>query len=762
MNSEIQQQPERLLEISRGLRSAKRNDTPGSDYQMDLHPEGVRETSAFGLHLLPPLRVPNLFVTLTGGIAALNPRLISSTLSACIVLLTLTFCSALTSYAGASRPFATAQPISLVEARWTSGFWFDRFELCRTNMMPNMGRLMEGTNYSHFLRNFEIAAGRAEGRYRGAPFNDGELYKLMQAASAAYAVAPSEYFRRNLDRTIEIIAKAQRPDGYIHTPTLVRVRNGDTNAAPFQDRHNFEMYNMGHLFTTACVHHQATGQTNLLAIAIKAADFLERTFAETTPEAARSSVCPSHYMGIIDLYRETSEKRYLDLAKKFFALRSQITDGGDDNQDRIPFEEQTTAMGHAVRANYLYAGATDLFMETGDPSLWKPLEPIWRNLTEQKMYITGGCGALFDGASPYGSKDQQSITRTHQAYGHNYELPNTTAHNETCANIGNVLWNWRMFLATGEARFMDVAELALYNSVLSGMSLDGTNFFYVNPLRTTDPLPVELRWQHQRVPFVSSFCCPPNLVRTIAGAAQFAYAKSTNTIWVNLYGSSELETDLPGTGKVKLTQETEFPWNGRIRIKILAAPEEVFALKLRIPAWAKDAQVRVNHGPGSSGREPAQTSPQGGQSRLTSAATFHEIRRAWKSDDVVDLDLRMDTVLVEANPLVEETLGQVAVKRGPIVYCLESSDLPVGVRVQDVTISAANQFLARYDQRLLGGVVVLDTTLQAKSPAAWDKQLYRELAPATFRPIKTKLIPYSVWANRGKSEMSVWLPLTHQ
>jgi DUF1680 family protein len=657
------------------------------------------------------------------------------------------------------RPFAKVQPIALSEAHWTSGFWFDRFELCRTNMLPSMGRLMEDTNYSHFLRNFEIAAGLAEGRYRGASFNDGELYKLMQAASASYAVAPSEYFRRNLDQAIEIIAKAQRDDGYIHTPVLVRSRNGDTNAAPFQDRHNFEMYNMGHLFTTACVHHQATGQTNLLAVAIKAADFLYRTFADSTPEAARSSVCPSHYMGIIDLYRETGDQRYLDLAKKFFDLRSQITDGGDDNQDRIPFEKQTTAMGHAVRANYLYAGAADLFMETGDTNLWKPLEPIWQNLTEQKMYITGGCGALFDGASPYGSKSQSSITRTHQAYGHNYELPNTTAHNETCANIGNVLWNWRMFLATGEARFVDVAELALYNSVLSGMSLDGTNFFYVNPLRTTDPLPTELRWQHQRVPFVSSFCCPPNLVRTIAGSAQYAYAKSADTIWVNLYGASELETELPSIGKVKLSQETEYPWNGRVRIKIKTAPEKEFALKLRIPGWAKDAKVRVNLRPGSSGRESAQTSSQSSQSLLTSAATYHEIRRVWKAGDIIDLDLQMETELIEANPLVEETLGQVAVKRGPVVYCLEAVDLPPGVKPLDVSLSPDTKLRARYDQRLLGGVAVLEGTAHARTNANWSGQLYRELQPAKPTPIKLRLIPYSVWANRGPAEMSVWLPL---
>ena len=649
-----------------------------------------------------------------------------------------------TTQASEPRPFATTQPLALTDARWTSGFWFDRFELCRTNMLPNMGGLMAGTNYSHFLRNFEIAAGSADGRYRGAPFNDGEVYKMLQGLSATHAVAPSDALRDQINDIIATIAKAQRDDGYIHTPTLVKLRNGDTNAAPFQDRHNFEMYNMGHLFTTACVHHQATGQTNLLKIAIKTADFLYRTFNESSPEAARSSVCPSHYMGIVDLYRETGDSRYLELAKKFFTLRAQITDGGDDNQDRIPFEQQTNATGHAVRANYLYAGAADLFMETGDTNLWRPLEPIWRNLTEQKMYITGGCGALFDGASPYGSKNQTSITRTHQAYGHDYELPNTTAHNETCANIGNVLWNWRMFLATGEARFMDVAELALYNSVLSGMSLDGTNFFYVNPLRTTDPLPTELRWQHQRVPFVSSFCCPPNLVRTIASSAQFAYAKSADTIWVNLYGASELETELPGNGKVKLSQETEYPWNGRVQIKIIAAPEKEFAIKLRIPGWAKSASVRINH-------RPANISAKSG--------SYHELRLAWKSGDVIDLDLRMDTELIEANPLVEETLGQVAVKRGPIVYCLESVDLPKSVKPLDISLSPATKLRARYDHRLLNGVTILEGTALARTNSNWSGQLYRELKPAKPTPINLRLIPYSVWANRGASEMSVWLPL---
>lgn len=645
------------------------------------------------------------------------------------------------------RPFAKVHPVAIGDAHWTSGFWADRFERCRTNTLPALGRLMEGTNYSQFFRNFEIAAGLAEGRYRGAPFNDGELYKLMQAASAAYAVEPSDYFRRSLDRAIAVMAQAQRADGYLHTPVLVAQRNGDTNAVPFKDRNNFEMYNLGHLMTAACVHHQATGETNLLAVAIKAANFLVATFSNAAPEVARSSVCPSHYMGIIDLYRETGDRRYLELAKKFFALRSEIKDGGDDNQDRIPFEQQTTAMGHAVRANYLYAGAADLFMETGDANLWKPLEPIWRNLTEQKMYITGGCGALYDGASPDGSKNQSSITRVHQAYGRSYQLPNTTAHNETCANIGNVLWNWRMFLATGEARFVDVAELALYNSVLSGVSLDGTNFFYTNPLRVTDPLPTELRWSRERKPFVSSFCCPPNLVRTIASSSQFAYAKSTNTIWVNLYGASELETELSGLGKIKLAQETEYPWNGRMRIRIIAAPTNEFALKLRVPGWTKDARVRINHQPAISSLK---------------ASSYHELRRQWSAGDLVDLNLPMDAQLIEANPLVEETFGQIAVKRGPMVYCLESIDLPKGVKPLDISLSPDIKLRARYDQRLLGGVAVLEGQALMRTNANWTGQLYRELRPPNSWPIKVRLIPYSVWANRGPGEMSVWLPLARE
>ncbi len=613
--------------------------------------------------------------------------------------------------------------------------------LCREEMIPGMWSLMEGTNYSQFYENFRIAAGLAAGKHRGAPFNDGDFYKWLEGACAAMAVSKDEALGREIEEIVGVIAKAQRADGYIHTPVLIKERNGDASAKPFQDPLSFETYNMGHLLTAACVHYRVTGRTNLLAVARKAADFLDATFREPTPELARMAICPSHYMGMVELYRTTREPRYLALAKKFFAMRDLVKDGGDDNQDRVQFEDQTNAMGHAVRANYLYAGAADLFAETGDENLWRPLERIWTNVVEQKMYITGGCGALFDGASPDGSKEQKTITRVHQSYGRNYQLPNSTAHSETCANIGNVLWNWRMFLVTGEARFVDVAELALYNSVLSGGSLDGTNFLYVNPLRHLETMPAELRWPAKRVPFMSSFCCPPNLVRTVAESADYAYAKSSNAIWVNLYGGNTLATTLRGIGAIRLSQETAYPWNGRVRITVKECGGGEWGLKLRIPGWAKTASVRVN------------------EKLMAGAApgNYFELRRAWRAGDVVDLDLEMEARLIEANPLVEETLNQVAVQRGPVVYCLESADLPRGVRAMDVMVPADITLRARYDERLLGGVVVLEGQALARPAGDWSGELYREARPAAGKAVNLRLVPYCVWGNRGTGEMTVWM-----
>lgn len=642
-----------------------------------------------------------------------------------------------------SSPFAIVHTVGLDETHWTCGFWADRVEHCRTQMIPSMARLMEGTNYSQFFRNFGIAAGLANGKSCGAPFNDGDFYKFLEGASAILAVTNDTSLQAKLDDIIAVIAKAQQTNGYLDTWVQLHKRDGNTNVGPLLDPENFEMYNLGHLMTAACVHYRVSQKTNFLAVACKAADFLCDAFRNPTPALANNLICPSHYMGIVELYRATHEPRYLELAKKFLAMRNLVKDGGDDNQDRIPFAEQEAAEGHAVRANYLYAGAADLFLETGDTNLWVPLSKIWTNVVTKKMYITGGCGALYDGASPDGAKDQKHITRVHQAYGRNFQLPNTTAYSETCANIGNVLWNWRMFLATGDAKFIDVVELALYNSVLSGAALDGTNFFYTNPLRVTDPMPTQLRWSRQRIPFVSSFCCPPNLVRTIAESADYAYGKSSDAIWINLYGGSSLQTTMPDGGQIRLSQETDYPWNGRVRIRIEAGSKKEFALRLRIPGWAREASVRINDSPANNSPTPE---------------SYFEIRRVWKAGDFVDLDLPMPARLMEANPLIEDDLNQVAIQRGPMVYCLESPDLPPGLRISDVLIPSDIILTARYDQRLLDGIVVLEGKVLARPEGDWSGKLYREFQPEELKPINGRFIPYCVWQNRGPSEMSVWLP----
>jgi uncharacterized protein len=639
-------------------------------------------------------------------------------------------------------PFAKVQTVGMDEAKWTHGFWANRFALCRTQMVPAMEHLMAGTNYSQFFRNFQIAGGLAAGNSHGATFNDGDFYKWLEGASATLAITNDAALNARLDEIISAIARAQETNGYIDTWVQLHQRESDPNVAPFSNPQNFEMYNFGHLMTAACIHYRATGKTNLLAVACKAADFLCDEFKTPTPALANNLICPSHYMGIVELYRTTGEPRYLELAKEFLAMRDLVQEGGDDNQDRIPLAQQSEAEGHAVRANYLYAGAADLFLEDGDSNLCEPLMQIWTNVVTKKMYITGGCGALYDGASPDGSRDQTHITRIHQAYGRNYQLPNTTAYSETCANIGNVLWNWRMFLATGDAKFMDVVELSLYNSVLSGGGLDGTNFFYTNPLRVTDPMPLELRWSRTRQPFFSAFCCPPNLVRTIAESANYAYAKSGNSIFVNLYGASDLNTTLATGKNIKLSQETEYPWNGRVRIKILERGN--FSLNLRIPNWADGASVRLNN-------SPADFSPR--------PESYFEIKRTWKSGDIVELDLPMPSRLMEANPLIEDDLNQVAIQRGPIVYCLESPDLPQGVKLSAVFIPSDMSLTARFDQKLLGGIVVLEGQVLARSNGDWAGKLYREFSPEQFQPFKAKFIPYCVWQNRGRSEMSVWLPV---
>jgi hypothetical protein len=647
-----------------------------------------------------------------------------------------------------SSPYARLRGVPLGAVRWTEGFWHDHFQRCRDVMVPNMWQVWQDDDLSHGLANFQITAGDKEGHHAGPQWQDGDFYKWLEGVVAVYAVTKDESLDRLMDELIELIGRVQRADGYIHTPVLIKQRQGIIAAQEFGERLDFETYNMGHLITTACLHYRVTGKESLLAIAKKAADYLYRFYIEAASDLARNALCPSHYMAVIELYRTTRDPRYLELGRNLIEIRDLVTGGGDDNQDRLPFRQQTTAAGHAVRANYLFAGVADVYAETGDASLLETLEKLWENVVYEKMYITGGCGALYDGASPDGSPDQATITRVHQSYGREYQLPNATAYNETCANIGNVLWNWRMLNITGEARFADILELVLYNSALSSIGLDGKSFFYTNTLRQVDDLPFELRWSRQREHYISCFCCPPNIVRTLAEVSGYAYSLSDEGVWVNLYGSNTVETDLLNGESIILTQETNYPWDGAVKITVKAAPAGEFGLMLRIPGWAEGVTVRVN----GAAFNPA---PASGQ--------YFKVSRKWSAGDTVELNLPLPVRLLEAHPLVEESRNHVAVMRGPMVYCLESPDLSPGVRPSEVFIPRDIELQPRpvnLPDGPLDGVVALEGRARV-APEQRGKvhPFRREMRTAPLGEVAIKMVPYYAWANRGESEMTVWLPL---
>lgn len=484
--------------------------------------------------------------------------------------------------------YAKLKPVDMNAVTWTSGFWGERMQICKDSMVPHLWNTYTDANISHAYKNFEIAAGKDTGSHSGPPFHDGDFYKLLEAVASIYAITKDKKLDVMMDTVIATIAQCQRADGYIHTPVVIEERKNTGNARPFEDRLNFETYNMGHLMTAACVHYRATGKRTLLNIAIKAADYLDNFYKRSSPELARNAICPSHYMGVIELYRTTKDPKYLQLAINLINIRGLVAEGTDDNQDRVPFRQQKTAMGHAVRGNYLYAGVADVYAETGDTSLLNCLNPIWEDVVYRKMYITGGCGALYDGVSPYGVlyKPPQ-IQKTHQAYGRAYQLPNMTAHNETCANIGNLLWNWRMLLLTADAKYADVLELALYNSILSGVSLDGNKFFYTNPLSASGDFPYTLRWAGGRVPYIRlSNCCPPNTVRTMAEVSDYAYTVSDKGVWVHLYGSNNLSTQLNGAA-IQLSQQSNYPWDGHIKFTITKTAPKPFSMFCAFPAGVK-------------------------------------------------------------------------------------------------------------------------------------------------------------------------------
>ena len=733
----------------------------------------------------------------------------------------------ITSTARSSNAVMTAVPVSTV--KWTGGFWGDRFDVFSHTSVQSMWQTWQSKEGKGFT-NFLIAAGEQQGDHHGPPFHDGDMYKWLEAVASVYAVTKDPELETIMDRFIGLVAKAQREDGYIHTPVIIKERNSPSSVATqsqqteqggpvgttvgkkddkaFENRLNFETYNLGHLIMAGIIHKRATGKETLFRCGVKAADFLYDFCQRAPEELAGNAICPSHYMGVAELYRETGDKKYLDLLKKFIDIRGMVKNGTDDNQDRIPFRQQYRAMGHAVRANYLYAGVADLFLESGEEQLMKNLTSIWQDIVTRKMYLNGACGALYDGTSPDGTNyTPDSIQKVHQSYGRPYQLPHSTAHNETCANIGNMLFNWRMLQATADAKYMDLVENCLYNSVLPGISLDGEKYFYTNPLRLTDALPYKLRWPKERKKYISCFCCPPNTLRTLCEAQDYIYSISPTPnpspegrgaaameaspsgrglegallsggglvgalpsggglvgafLYVNLFGSSQLEGKFEGIGDIKLTQQTDYPWDGRVTLtieKLKARRGQQFAIAMRCPEWADEVSLTVN----------------GGQVPVSKKNGYLVISRQWQKGDIISLDLPMEPRIVEANPLVEECRGQVAVMRGPILYCLESCDLSPQISNLNPQISNLNSQSSNLDdialpvdaqlrtvETIIGGarMMALETEAYVRGQDDWQGTLYRTASAAKTK--KTiRLIPYYAWGNRGKCDMTVWMPAAY-
>ena len=657
--------------------------------------------------------------------------------------------------------FAKMSATDINAVHWTNGFWAERYNVFKDTMILSMWNTLNDTTLSHSFQNFQVAAGELKGTHHGPPFHDGDFYKWFEGVASVYAVTKEPKLDSLMDRIIATIVKVQRADGYIHTPVIIAEMNkgidshsknqeitgtqtGTKNDKAFENRLNFETYNLGHLMMAGIIHKRATGKTTLFNVAIKATDFLCHFYETASAELARNAICPSHYMGVVEMYRETGNPRYLALSKNLIDIRGMVENGTDDNQDRIPFRQQYNAMGHAVRANYLYAGVADVYVETGEEQLMKNLTSIWSDIVNRKMYVTGACGALYDGTSPDGTYYRpDSIQKVHQSYGRPYQLPNSTAHNETCANIGNMLFNWRMLQATGEAKYADVLETALFNSVLSGISLDGKRFFYTNPLRVSDDLPYTLRWSKEREVYIKRCnCCPPNTVRTLAQVQDYVYSYNKNAVWLNLYAGSTLETFLEKKDKIKLTQTTDYPWDGNIKIVVETAPKKkAVSFFLRIPDWCQKATIKVN------GQEFASENK---------ANSYTEINRIWKKGDVVEVVLDMPVVLLESNPLVEETRNQTCVKRGPIVYCLEGMDVEGGKSIDDVLIPADIKLEPKKAKIAGYPMVALEGTAKLTDQLSWQNTLYRPVSTKQEN-VKIRLIPYYAWGNRGKMDMTVWM-----
>src|SRR6266705_462690 len=580
------------------------------------------------------------------------------------------------------------------------------------------------------MDNFLRLAGQSDAPQRGPVFPDSDVYKWTEAAGFALQSADLPGRRNMADQIIKEVVAVQEPSGYLNT-YYVGDRAKD-RMTPEVQRWGHELYNIGHLLQGAIAYYRGTGDSTLLQAGIRFVDgFLLPNFGPGPDKKPIFSGHPEIELALIELYRTTGDKRHLELAGYILQGDDRIKvphRGYVYHFCGIPFTSRTHLEGHAVRAMYACCGATDYYLETGDQAYWKTLNTLWDDLVNHQMYVTGGVGARSDG----------------EAFGDVYELPNFTAYGESCAAIGNMMWNWRMLAATGEAKYTDVIERALYNGINSGMSLDGTLYCYRNPL-AFDPSTGE----KIRNPWYDTTCCPPNLERTLASLPGYFYSTSNDGIYLHLYDNSDLDWHLENGTGLKVTQETNYPWDGGVKVGITPAKTAEFTFHLRIPGWAEHAQVAVN-GKTVTGAKPGEYLP---------------IQRRWAPGDVIHAQFEMTPQVLEANPHVVDDTGRVAVQRGPLIYCLEQLDQPDGVALSDVAVDLGHKSPAPFESEfrgdLLGGIVVLRHTGAAYEKTNSGDALYFRYdgAPLKSRRVPLTFIPYYVWANRAAAGMQVWTPL---
>jgi uncharacterized protein len=648
--------------------------------------------------------------------------------------------------------------IPLRQVRVEDRFWTPRIEINRAHSLDHQYQECVKTGR---IANFEVAAGLAKGEFRGRFYNDSDVYKWIEAASYSLAAHRDENLEARVDGVISKIAAAQQKDGYLNTFFQLSYPKGKwTNLGMLH-----ELYCAGHLIEAAVAHYEATGKRTLLDLAIKFVDHIDSIFGP----GRRDGTCGHEEieLALVKLYRTTGEKRYLKLAEFFLDQRGQkpsyfereyyrldpsfsfefkgerisyrtlnerrfLRDPRNFDtsycQDHLPVRQQSEVVGHAVRAMYLYSGMADVAYETGDQGLQDALSRLHHNVTLKRMYVTGGIGP---------SKYNEGFTS-------DYDLPNDTAYQETCASVGMVFWNYRMLKLTRDGRYADVMEQSLYNGLLAGVSLSGDKFFYINPLyssgvETKDLKPELNRFSIYRQPWFGTACCPTNLARLFPSLGRYIYSQSADGLWVNLYVGGRVSTQLAGGAKVSLRQTSNFPWDGDIRFEVGVDPPQEFSIHLRIPGWSSSASLKVN----------------GSRVYPEVFNGYAGLRRGWADGDLIELSLAMEVQRLESHPAAVQDRGKVALRRGPLIYCLEQTDHPGDL--DQVVLPATARLESHFEPRLLNGVTVITGEGRlAKSPA-WEDQLYRPAVAARPEPVPIKAIPYYAWANRQQGKMTVWV-----